>query len=139
MDYTLGNEVWATLGHYSILAPYSDKLPIFLVFLILTDTVKRDRDMTIVQRLGIFALLAISVALTWTSMYLAFTPVGSGSIQGVQARYYLPVLLPFFMLFNTKKIKVDFNDTIYTKLVLSVPVVLCFLSIYKAILAPYCM
>lgn len=139
MDYTLGNEVWATLGHYSILAPYSDKLPIFLVFLILTDTVKRDRDMTIVQRLGIFALLAISVALTWTSMYLAFTPVGSGSIQGVQARYYLPVLLPFFMLFNTKKIKVDFNDTIYTKLVLAVPVVLCFLSIYKAILAPYCM
>ncbi|MBO5509467.1 MAG: DUF2142 domain-containing protein [Lachnospiraceae bacterium] len=138
MDYTLGGGVWGSLGHYAGMTPFIDKLPIFLVFLILTDTKKRESDMTMVQRLGIFVLLAVAVAMTWTSMYLAFTAVGSGSIQGVQARYYLPILLPFFMLFNTKKIKVDFNGRIYTRLVILVPVVLSYLSIYKLILAPYC-
>lgn len=39
--------------------------------------------------LGAFILVA-------TSMYLAFTPVGSDSVAGVQSRYAYPLLVPFF-------------------------------------------
>ncbi len=138
VDYTLGSGVWGTLGHYSGTVPFIDKLPIFLVFLILTDTEQRERDMTLLQRCGVFVLLAASVALIWTSMYMAYSAVGSGSIQGVQARYYLPVLLPFFLLLNTGRLENHLNKRIYTKFVLLVPVVLGFLTIYSVILMEYC-
>jgi uncharacterized membrane protein len=35
--------------------------------------------------------------MVWLAMYLAFTPVGSKVINGVQARYYLPLLLPIYL------------------------------------------
>ena len=45
----------------------------------------------------ILLLCAGVAAMVWVAMYLAFTPVGSDYIQGVQARYYIPLLLPLYL------------------------------------------
>lgn len=43
------------------------------------------------------AACLLTVALISTSLYIAFTPVHSNSIDGVQARYLTPLLFPFFL------------------------------------------
>lgn len=55
-----------------------------------------------------------SVALVWIAMYLAFTPIGADAIEGVQARYFIPLLLPAaYTLWNNRiQIKVQSSDII---------------------------
>lgn len=43
------------------------------------------------------ATCLLTVVLISTSLYIAFTPVHSNSIDGVQARYLTPLLFPFFL------------------------------------------
>lgn len=57
-------------------------------------------------------------AVIWTSMYVSFTPVGADAIQGVQARYFIPVFLPFFLCLLNGRLKVRLNSGNYTKLIL---------------------
>ena len=47
--------------------------------------------------------------LIWTALYLSFTPVGSLVINGVQSRYFIPLILPLLIIINTNKIKTNFN------------------------------
>lgn len=48
---------------------------------------------------GLFSILYIVISLLIsTAMYLSFTEVYSNSIQGVQARYFLPILLLLFLI-----------------------------------------
>lgn len=138
MDYTFGVGVWGTLGHNETTVPYTDEVVILLLILALTDTGNRKQDISLIRRIGIFALLAAAVVLVWTSMYMAYSAVGANSIQGVQARYYLPVLLPFFMLFNTAKIHTDFNVVWYRKLMVLAAVLVSYWGLYNVILVPYC-
>ena len=50
------------------------------------------------------AVAGISILIV-TSMYLSFTPVGSSQINGVQVRYFTPLLLLGLLIFipTTKK------------------------------------
>ena len=38
---------------------------------------------------------------TIASLYLSFTPVGAGHVNGVQGRYFIPLALPLFLAFST--------------------------------------
>lgn len=69
----------------------------------------------------IFLGLAIiaSWALVLTALYLSFTPVGSYKINGVQGRYFAPLLLPLLLLFKTSKISCDFTEKQLNTLVVS--------------------
>lgn len=58
---------------------------------------KREISHSLRNRIVIFGLIAVTGVLIWTSMYIAFTEPGSGKIEGVQGRYYLPFL---FMLWQ---------------------------------------
>jgi uncharacterized membrane protein len=62
----------------------------------LLDSSKSSRAFTTLRR-GIFTLLfcLCAIALVVTSMYVAFTPVGSDQVSGVQFRYLLPTFAPF--------------------------------------------
>lgn len=51
------------------------------------------------QRLGIFAVAAVTVGLVFTVMYIAFAPVGAAAFPGMQPRYLLPVMpLCYFLV-----------------------------------------
>ena len=86
----------------------------------------------ILNLIMIFGLSAV----IWTSMYVSYTPVGSGRIEGVQARYFMPLFLPFcYCLFNTKwKIKMSVIN--YRKILLGFVVALNFFAIYILALVP---
>jgi uncharacterized membrane protein len=49
--------------------------------------------MSFISRFGIFIVIALSYVLVNLLLYLTWTPVGAGTIQGVQGRYFIPLLL----------------------------------------------
>ncbi|MDD3223913.1 MAG: DUF2142 domain-containing protein [Clostridium sp.] len=53
-------------------------------------------------------IILISVLLSWglaiSALCITFTPVGKNTIDGVQGRYIIPLLLPLFLLFKNNKI-----------------------------------
>ena len=61
----------------------------------------------------IFALGAIIGAyfLSWLALYTTFTPVGSTSVNGFQARYCIPIAaMIYFVIMSTKKVQIDFAN-----------------------------
>ena len=65
--------------------------------------------LNIKEKIVAFFAIAFTVALIWTALYLSFTEVGETTIAGVQARYYLPFIFLFYVLFKPKKIKSEFK------------------------------
>lgn len=49
--------------------------------------------MSLVNRVGVFIVIALAYVLVNLLLYLTWTPVGAGLIQGVQGRYFIPLLL----------------------------------------------
>ena len=81
----------------------------------------------------------VSVALIWTSMYMAFSPAGTDiAIYGVQGRYFIPLLFTGLSLFGTTKIKCDWKKHRFYPAVLSIMAfVLCF-EVYSQIILNSC-
>lgn len=50
------------------------------------------------QRLYTAVLVFGVICLVWTALYLSYTPVGLQAINGVQGRYYIPLLVPVYLL-----------------------------------------
>ena len=90
-------------------------------------------------RLAMGGCIFVSVALIWTSMYMAFTEAGTaGSINGVQGRYFIPLLFTGLSLFGTTKIKCSWKKKYFYPAVLSIMAfVLCF-ELYSQIILNSC-
>ena len=89
-----------------------------------------------------FSVIASSigvVSLIWTALYLSFTPVGSTEINGVQPRYFLPLLFPILVCFKSSKVKNYFSDRICNVIVFAVPSLVILIAIYKLILIRFCL
>lgn len=67
--------------------------------------------------LNIIMVFGVS-AIIWTSMYVSFTPVGAAAIQGVQARYFIPLFVPFFSCLFNSRLKIQIGNGLFTKLLL---------------------
>ena len=72
-----------------------------------------------------------SIVLVWLAMYLTFSPIGEDSIQGVQARYFLPLFLPFAYTLWNGRIQVKISRLHYYQLALGSGLLLCSECIYK--------
>ncbi len=93
------------------------------------------------KKIKIILGLAVAgvAALIWTALYLSFTPVGLNTINGVQPRYYIPLMYPFLLLFSNHKIKwTDFNQMKANTIMTLVNLAVLSCCIYKLILRPYC-
>jgi hypothetical protein len=51
------------------------------------------RGNSILEAILLFSTVAVIVVLIYASQYLSFTQVGSETVEGVQGRYFLPLLL----------------------------------------------
>lgn len=110
-------------------------LLILLIFVFLTDN--KDNRLTKKQRLfGIGTILFI-ILLIWSALYLSFTPVGSNTIEGVQGRYFLPLLFPLLFFLQPKNLQNKINPKLYNGLILSIPTIITIILIYSLILIPY--
>ena len=74
-----------------------------------------------------------AVCLAATAMYVAFTSVGSGIIQGCQSRYMLPVLLPALMLVRPNRTWMPIPAKWYSLVVLTVDAGLLFAGIWPLV------
>lgn len=97
----IGNLAYA--GWMSSIVVYT--LLIYIFILAVTDNVNDEVSLRGWDRTWLLAAIVLSWALVLTSLYLGFTPVGSLTIEGVQGRYFTPLLLPLLLLLRGRSIK----------------------------------
>ncbi|MDD5803184.1 DUF2142 domain-containing protein [Blautia sp. HCP3S3_H10_1] len=76
----------------------------------------------------------LSVVLIWLAMYLTFSPIGAGQIKGVQARYFLPLLLPVAFIVENDRINIKISRVRYYQIVLGSSLLLCSECIYRCLI-----
>ncbi|MGN0746854.1 MAG: DUF2142 domain-containing protein [Aristaeellaceae bacterium] len=62
-------------------------------------------------RLAMLIIAMMAIGMTFTTMYVAYTPVGEGSVAGVQGRYLLPVMPLLCMLCSPEGVQNRMNKT----------------------------
>lgn len=79
-------------------------------------------------------VFVLSIILTWIIMYLTFTPVGSEEIEGVQARYYLPLILPAALAVWNEKIVLKVSKVRFYQLAFGAALLLTGTCIYQCLI-----
>ena len=143
-SYVIGSP---SLLHYAYLGEYKTYnlqilMAALIIFTALTDTYgERDGEMLQLksnQKIFLGLVVLGAAAMTWVALYVAFTPVGLTQINGVQGRYYFPLLVPFFLLFRSKKIKNLIRPETYHIILFGGTAFLSMFLIYHNILKPLC-
>ena len=122
-SYLFGTEINVNFAYYTIL---KNVILADIVYVILfwstaltansyigkniTHKIKIYKVFTVIMVLGVMYLI-------WTALYLSFTPVGLGHINGVQARYYIPLLLLIATLCLNNKIKFKKSQEYYNVII----------------------
>lgn len=101
-------------------------------------TADQKKALSLYRKFAIVLVMGV-IVLIWTALYLDFTVVGSTVINGVQARYYLPLFLSVFAVLYTDKIKCTFDDRKYTAVVMSIIACIWMQCLYNMFLVPYCL
>ena len=113
------NLFFLNLGDYGVA---KDKWVMLLIPLLLLMFFYNDEEEPFVyskgQRWFFGTVVFVVVGLIWTAMYLSFTTIGNTTIGGVQARYYLPVLLPVSYALYGNRIKFTVKPETIRKLAL---------------------
>lgn len=89
-------------------------------------------------KIGIMMLITATIVLIWTALYVSYTEVASSSIAGVQARYYLPFLLLFYLCFQSEKIKSTFSLEKYQMCIMMSSNLLVLVQIYQVLFMSKC-
>ena len=89
----------------------------YLLFISITDSSKHLSAKT---RLIFILSFFVVFAMTSSSMYLSYTPVGASFINGYQKRYLFPILLLLLMSLSIKKVELK-NKFKYSNLYISYP------------------
>ena len=83
-------------------------------------------------------LVAGVVGLIWTALYLSFTEIGMETIVGVQARYYIPLMLPVLIILYSDKIKTGWKEENYNLFISFCIIALWHMTLYSDFLISYC-
>lgn len=81
------------------------------------------------------AVTVCCVLLIWVAMYLAFTPIGNNGIEGVQARYFLPLFLPTAYVVWNNRIQVRISRLRYGQLAMGAVLLLTSVCFYQTLIA----
>ena len=94
------------LEWFTIQAPFLTVIATIVAFCVLVYNYRRSSIPTNLKRLSVFIILSI-VGISFIIEYLKWTPVGLGYVDGIQGRYYLPILfmVPFLFMIPDKKRK----------------------------------
>lgn len=119
--FTIGAPVYGSVGHLG-LEMLGMIIPLFALAVIFmdekclgdgagwnkTDTsgTMSEQRLTWPVRLWTLLMCLAVIGMVWVAMYLAFTPVGYDYVNGVQARYYIPLLLPIYLCLCPDRVRV---------------------------------
>ncbi len=115
--FTIGAPVYGSVGHLG-LEMLGMIIPLFVLAVIfmdekcLSDETVPGHRLTWPARLWTLLLCLAVMGMVWVAMYLAFTPVGSNHVNGVQARYYIPLLLPIYLCLCPDRVRVQMKRKI---------------------------
>ena len=111
---------------------------VMLWIVAMTDKNKNDmwRRYNIVK-LSSILICSIIIVLMATALYVSFTPVGSGVINGCQPRYLIPLILIFFSLIGSNKIENKIPQIVYNGMVISGVSVILMVSIWQVVIRMY--
>jgi len=100
---------------------FPNLLWLLILFTSLTDNCEKTKyTSSIQQRLLTAGVIFTTIAIFTTAMYIGFTNVGSEEIAGVQKRYLIALLFPFFYVISKFNIINNINKTLYSSLVFSI-------------------
>lgn len=108
---------------------------ILLIFVFLTDN--RGNRLVKKQRCWLLGTVLFIILLIWSALYISFTPVGLAAINGVQNRYFLPLLFPLLFCLQFSNIQNKINPRYYNLAIFTLASIAMILMIYQFILVPY--
>lgn len=85
----------------------------YLTFKANKDKKSREAVFSLKEKIFIFVMLLGTVLLMFTSLYMQWTAVYSDTIDGIQGRYFIPLLLVVAMLFMHRKEEESFDENNY--------------------------
>ena len=138
LDYYVGPNAFiffAYLGYLHNWCYYL--LAFFLLFVIFTE--HDDYRLKLKERALFLVMVFGIIALIWTALYLSFTPVGKNYIDGVQPRYFLPILYIMFICIKLPILRIKIPEKIYNIIIFMIPIVVSMVSIYTLILVKICL
>lgn len=91
------------------------------------------------SKLALAGIVFCVIGLIWTALYLDFTPIGLNAINGVQARYYIPLMFPVILLIENGRVRCHrVSDFRYNQIALYASVIVLAGMIYDNILVKCC-
>lgn len=129
-----------TVGGFAYMGNVSNNIYILslalLFFVGITDVNKF--KLTIHQKLASLICIIGIIVFIWTALYLAFTPVGFNTINGVQCRYFIPLLFPLLICLQPNKLINNINEKHYNIIIFMLMIIMNIVSIYQLIIVYYC-
>ena len=105
----------------------------FGFFTTLTD--KREYDVRHIRNSFIYMIFDVwNSSLIATSLYIAYTEVGSNTIAGCQSRYITPLIYPLFAVLGGSGIRLKFDYRVYNYIVMIIMQSVSMWCIYQYIL-----
>ena len=118
-DYLPTNLMLLNLGNLGCIKDeWSLVLIPLLILIFLVSPEKWEHENTCRIKIITGCSIFLCVIAVWAAMYLFFTPVGLSKINGVQARYFIPLMFPAGYLFWNNKIEVHIKEVTYHRIVL---------------------
>ena len=110
----------ASLGQLAYCGVLGDiEIGLMIIGLIIV-TLSTDLKLKIKDKFIIFLYVVASVGASLSALYLSFNPVGALTVDGFQGRYLFPVLMAFFMLFNSSKCQLKVKEENVMKIIASI-------------------
>lgn len=118
---------------------------VFLCIVFFTDRYQERQEKQLLyrfkakERVVILTIIAMTVILIWTALYLSFNNVGATSIGGVQGRYYVPFYWLLFITMQTNKVQCTLEKDKYQIITFLIASLFVMQSIYQLIIIPTCL
>lgn len=119
-------------GIYIPLFKYLPQL-LFIV-LVFIDKQKEDEKISGLQRLLLALASMFSIFIISTAIYLDYTSVGKDTIEGVQSRYWLPVLFPLVYAASSPKIVNGYHPTKLSLLSVGIPTLVSLIGLWELLI-----
>ena len=97
---------YSTVWHQSLFKTFMYLM--YFVFIIMSD--ENDEEISKISRCVLFGITILVIGIVYAIAFSQWTKTGERLINGIQARYFLPVLVPIYIGISNKKFNLDIKD-----------------------------